>query len=407
MEPLDVIADDLTGACDVAAALLPWPGGIAVYPDGVVLALDDLPAALAVRNTQSRTLPPAAAAGRVRAALGALGAGAGILLKKIDTGLRGPLGAEIDAALDATGAPRAFVLPAIPEVGRTTVDGEQRIDGVPVHRTAFADDPQNPVRDAHVVGVIQATARRVAASIGLDAVRRPGGVRAALAACTAPIVVFDAETDGDLTAAACALLAEPGRPLLLVGSIGLARALRAAFPLGDAASEPSDAVPRSARGVLVVLGSAHPVAREQRAHAQRTAELGAVLEVTSDGAETTGRQAARLVRTGHAVALAAPDLVTPGHAGRVAGALSRAVAAALAEVRPAGLVLVGGETAFEVLAGLGHPPLVIESRPAPLAVHGRIAAGPHRGLAVVTKGGSSGEPELLAALVRRLTGGGA
>jgi uncharacterized protein YgbK (DUF1537 family) len=34
MEALHVIADDLTGACDVGAALLPWPTPVVVWPDG-------------------------------------------------------------------------------------------------------------------------------------------------------------------------------------------------------------------------------------------------------------------------------------------------------------------------------------------------------------------------------------
>src|SRR5262249_24010716 len=150
--------------------------------------------------------------------------------KKIDTGLRGPLGAEIDAALDAPGAPRAFVLPAIPEVGRTTVGGEQLVDGVPVHHTAFAHDPHNPVRYARVATVIEATRRRSAAGIDLEEWRRPEGIAAALDGCRAPVVVIDAETDDDLSRCVGALLAWP-RPLLLVGSIGVARALRRALPL--------------------------------------------------------------------------------------------------------------------------------------------------------------------------------
>ena len=113
----------------------------------------------------------------MRAALAPLGpAFRGIVLKKIDTGLRGSLGAEIDGAMEALGAAEAFVLPAIPEVGRTTVGGVQLIDGVPVHRTAFRDDPENPVRDACVARVIEATSRRRAADVALEAVRRPGAI---------------------------------------------------------------------------------------------------------------------------------------------------------------------------------------------------------------------------------------
>jgi uncharacterized protein YgbK (DUF1537 family) len=282
------------------------------------------------------------------------------------------------------------------------VGGEQRIDGVPVHRTAFATDPQNPVRDAHVPRVIEATSRHRAESVPLAAVRRPGGVLSALAACREPIVVFDAETEADLTSATRTLVEAAPRPLVLVGSIGLARAQRAVLPVAELGGTTAGAAAATAAGVLVVLGSVHPVARAQSAHAQAAGVLAAVLEVSCDAPEAAGRHAARLARDGVAVALAAPDTVTPGEEARVSAALRRAVACAFDDARPAGLVLVGGETAFEVLGGLGHPPLVIERRPAPLAVCGRIAAGPHRALAVVTKGGSSGEPELLASLVRDL-----
>src|SRR5690606_22282821 len=131
--------------------------------------------AVGVRNTQSRTLAPDAAAARVRAALADVGPRcARSLLKKIDTGLRGHPGAELDAASDAVGAAEAFVLPAIPEVGRTAERGGQLIDGVPVHETAFGRDPQNPVTDADVAAVIATTSRRRAAAVHLDAVRSDG-----------------------------------------------------------------------------------------------------------------------------------------------------------------------------------------------------------------------------------------
>jgi uncharacterized protein YgbK (DUF1537 family) len=107
------------------------------------------------------------------------------------------------------------------------------------------------------------------------------------------------------------------------------------------------------------------------------------------------------------VALAAPDRVTAGSETAIAAALRTAVASALAAVRPAGVVLVGGETAFHVLDGLGHPPLTIESRPAPLVVRGRLGAGRYRGLPVITKGGSTGESSLLADLVQSLAVGDA
>jgi uncharacterized protein YgbK (DUF1537 family) len=200
------------------------------------------------------------------------------------------------------------------------------------------------------------------------------------------------------------LVGEP-RPLVLVGSTGLARAFRSTL---SAVSDDGGGGGAAAtgRGVLVIQGSAHPVARAQREHARGAGALAAVIPVSPDAAQRAGHEAARVVAAGGAVALAAPDVLAAGSEVAIGAALQAAVRVALAASRPAGLVLVGGETAFHVLAALDHPPLAIAARPAPLVVQGYVASGPHRGLAVVTKGGSSGEPGLLAELVRRLGGAG-
>ena len=79
MNALRIIADDLTGACDIGAEMLPWPAGVVVQP----AAGGSSPAgALGVRNTQSRTLSPAEAASRVSGVLDDLRIGwSGIVLK--------------------------------------------------------------------------------------------------------------------------------------------------------------------------------------------------------------------------------------------------------------------------------------------------------------------------------------
>src|SRR5204863_141213 len=295
MDALRVLADDLTGACDVGAELLPGPGGVVVQP-----AFETRGPAprgtICVRNTQSRTLGPADAARRVAAALADVGPGwAGLVLKKIDTGLRGPLGAEIDATMDALGVEEAFVLPAIPEVGRTTLAGRQMIGGVPVNETAFACDPHHPIHDASVLAALAATGRRQAAVIDIAAVR--GDLTAAIErarAAGAGVLACDAETDADLERAVRTLLLR-GRPLLLVGSTGLARALRRVLGTEQAgrALRPAGPAPLPGEGILVVAGSAHPATRRQL---ERAAGRGLVrpIEVPSlAGADWAGAQAAR------------------------------------------------------------------------------------------------------------------
>jgi uncharacterized protein YgbK (DUF1537 family) len=262
------------------------------------------------------------------------------------------------------------------------------------------------VRDARVAAVIETTARRPATSIGLDIVREPDGLRAMLASSSASIVVLDAETDADLAGAIGVLLAEPA-PLVLVGSIGLARALRGAVRFDNSGGAVAPSRAASGAGTLAVLGSVHPVARMQRDHALRVGALAEVIEVSPGCEGPAARQAATLIAAGRSVALGAPDRVVAGAETAMADALRVGVAAVLAASQPAGLVLVGGETAFRVLAGFDHPPLIVESRPAPLAVHCRIASGPQTGLPIITKGGSSGAPDLLAVLLAHVGGTGA
>lgn len=408
MNALRVIADDLTGACDVGAELLPWPNGIAVQthpgpkaPAGVP------PNAVCVRNTQSRTLAPDDAARRVASVLGDLPGGwSGIVLKKIDTGLRGQLGAEIDAAMTALGIDEAFVLPAIPEVGRTTEGGRQMIAGVPVDQTAFARDPHNPIRDASVPAAVEATGRRRAAVVGADAGRTPAAFADAVErarAAGSQVLVCDAQTDADLERAVRGLLLR-GRPLLLVGSTGLARALRRVLggeqggrgrPLATGGSAPEG-------GVLAVVGSAHPASRAQVERAVERGQVAAVAVDGPDGAEAAGIAAGRMLRTGRAAVLVGPAIPAPERRDVIAAGLRTAALTALTRFHPSGLALVGGETAYEVLDGLGHPPLGLVMRLCPLVVRARLLAGPYAGLAVVTKGGSAGAPDLLGQIVQQL-----
>ena len=402
---LRLLADDLTGACDVAAALLPWPGGVVVVSAGWVdsgRAADATP----VRNTQSRTLPVAAAAASVRAALVDVPPGwHGILFKKIDTGLRGNLGAELDAAMDAIGVDEAIIAPAIPEVGRTTEAGMQLIGGVPVHETAFAHDPQNPVRESRVTAVVEATSQHRAGLVPLDVVRRVGGVVEQIEkerSRGARLIVCDAQTDEDLAAVVRGVLGRP-RPLLLAGSIGLAGALRRVLAVERGRWVVPAALDVGGRGTLVVVGSAHPTAYTQVEHAVAGGDLSHALEVAPDGAAAAGAEAARAVGAGRSVALLPPARTTTGlDSGVVLTAMRQAALAALDRVRPAGIVLVGGETAFHVLEGLGHPGLQVEARPYPLVVRSRLLGGGFDGLPLVTKGGSSGGVALLQQVLREM-----
>jgi uncharacterized protein YgbK (DUF1537 family) len=193
-----IVADDLTGAADSAApfAARGLSTVVALSPDAVteadVVAID----------TDSRAAP---APERVAEAFRALRAD--MLVKKVDSTLRGHVAVEIDAALEATGA-AAVVAPAFPAMRRVIRGGRLVVDG-----RDMAD---------------------------------------AAALCGRP--VRDAETDEDL---ATIVREGLGGRVLWVGSAGLTHALAAVF-----AAAPAPAFPTGSP-VLVVAGSPSPVTRDQ------------------------------------------------------------------------------------------------------------------------------------------------
>ncbi len=405
MTPFAAIADDLTGACDVAAELAAAGRRVRVVvePGAAVGAADG---AVEIVNTQSRALAPSAAAGRVRAALGARPA---LVLKKIDTALRGHLGAELDAALDHLGA-TGFVLAAIPEAGRVTRDGCQWFGGRLLAETEFADDPEGPGALSAISEVVRRESERRVVVIGRDVVRR--GALASLVAERrsegVDLFVLDAETDADVHAAVAAIVALPG-PLCLAGSIALAAALAAQLP--EPGSVPGAASTRVSLPAVIVNGSLHSRARAQ-VEAVTAAGLAVPLVVSeSDRANAYARVAStahEALLHGTSVVLApAPAQATPADASlRATEAMLADATAALAARSPLGtLVLIGGETSHAVLMRLGAGALAIHGRVGPLIACGTVLHGIARGATLITKGGSGGEPgvvaELLAASVRR------
>ncbi len=142
--PKIVLADDLTGAAEIAAVAS--QAGRRV----VLLArppADPVDTDVLVFNTDTRLLPPVLAARRVRAWLVRLARArprhGGVFLK-VDSVLRGPVLAQIAAAARALDLPRTLLVPANPSLGRVIRNGRYFVHGRFLHETAFANDPHHP-----------------------------------------------------------------------------------------------------------------------------------------------------------------------------------------------------------------------------------------------------------------------
>jgi D-threonate/D-erythronate kinase len=314
-----------------------------------------------------------------------------IVFKKLDSTLRGPIAAELAAALGASGRDRAVVAPAFPATGRTTVEGVQLVRGVPVHETEAKDDPRTPVHEGHVPTLLAAAFPSVV-SLSTEDLAHPATVRRALE--EARCVVADAARDEHLEALVRAV-PDPSE-VLWAGSAGLAVALGRVYPGPHTGTTPSARTSR----VLVVVGSLSEVARGQLRSLKE--HECATVPVSGAGGEALGK-AREALSGGSCVALhSAEDRFSSG-AGDVVEMLAGVVGALSEENLFDALVLTGGDTAVGVARRLGAVGVRLEGEVEPgIPVGSLIGPKPYR---VVTKAGGFGEPGTLVKAVETLLEG--
>lgn len=229
---IGVIADDLTGATDIAG-FLANNGLRTVQINGV--PTEPLPDAEAiVVGLKSRSIEPADAVALSLHTLAALqAAGAERILFKycstFDSTPKGNIGPVTDALLDALGQDLTIIVPALPVNGRTVYKGYLFVGDVLLNESGMRNHPVNPMTDASLVRTMAAQSKGEAGVVGIDVVRRgPEAITARLDELRAGGVryaVIDTIEDADLTT-----IGEATKDLTLTtgGSglgAGLARAL--------------------------------------------------------------------------------------------------------------------------------------------------------------------------------------
>ncbi len=154
-----VIADDLTGAAEVAGAAHLLGLTAEVHIDKLLPSDCDV----LIVDANSRSCAAASAADIVREiTCQALQAEPELLFKKVDSVLRGPVAAELKAMRLALGASRTFLVNANPRKGRTVIGGCLAIDGQPLELTTFASDPEHPRTTSRIVDLLCVSASQIA-----------------------------------------------------------------------------------------------------------------------------------------------------------------------------------------------------------------------------------------------------
>lgn len=258
MVKLIVIADDFTGALDTAVQFASDGANTKVVVDSnyqLSQINDDVE--VLVINAESRHLPADEAYMVVfRIVEQALHLGIPYIFKKTDSALRGNIGSELTAVVDAAKGSALHFIPAFPKMRRATKDGVHYIDGVPVHESVFGKDPFEPVRNSVVSEIIEEQSS--------VKVRNIYGLDEAATHETSGVLIYDAETDRRLAEIVEALYVED-QPLLIAGCAGLASVLSKKLRFRKEKSRN----PILCSSLLVVCGSVNPITIAQLDYAEK------------------------------------------------------------------------------------------------------------------------------------------
>ena len=174
------------------------------------------------------------------------------LYKKTDSALRGNIGSELKAVLDAAGKHTLHFLPAFPRMNRVTRNGIHYIDGSPVHESVFGKDPFEPVTCSYIPDMMRGEVP-VTVVESMDGWERQNGV-----------MVYDASTDEELMSIG-SFLKEKGELGLTAGCAGFAAVLPQLLGLSGKRRERISLDKK----FLVACGSVNPITVRQLDYAER------------------------------------------------------------------------------------------------------------------------------------------
>lgn len=257
MLKLAVIADDFTGALDTGIkfaksgartqVMLRWDFSFSEIDDECTVLVVD---------TETRHLKPEEAYQVIYTLVKRCSAyGVETFYKKTDSALRGCVGSELAAIADATGRDVQFV-PALPKENRTTRNGVQYIDGIPVARSIFGRDPFEPVRHSRIEEILREETDKRVIHVGRG--ERYCGME------DSNIVVYDASTDEDIRRIADDLV-KNNKINVLAGCAGFASCIQGVWDFRAQKVKQ----PKRTRSLLVACGSINEITKKQLSYAQR------------------------------------------------------------------------------------------------------------------------------------------
>ncbi|MCY8516768.1 four-carbon acid sugar kinase family protein [Bacillus atrophaeus] len=419
-----IIADDLTGASDCGGQLVHYgiPVSVKIDPNFTENSVNGA----IVLNTDSRSLPAAKAKMIVKTISEHVSRhDFDVIYKKIDSTMRGNIGAELNAMYDVFKPDFVMIAPGYPENGRQVINGIHYVNGTKLHETEAARDPKTPVAESDIHKLIEKQTGRKSGHLTYEDIQKGSGyVHKKLAGFRQngiSYVTADSVHRSDMEAIV-RMLADMPFSVIWAGSAGLMNALPKAFNLE--AKNARQSVPSIKEPIMFVAGSISRAGRKQL-HTLLASGLAEKIEMRSDRViaggvmkrnEFTRLKAAAVeaLRASKNIALFSSDnpdetresgrrlgLTPLQTSDRVSHALGELAGELIQHLAVKRLFLTGGDTAYQVL----HQLNVAEFR-----LLDEVEPGIPLGIAnpdvfIVTKAGNFGSESAMVKAAIKLQGG--
>ncbi len=217
MADMILIADDMTGMLDTAVQFAKAGILTTAYPGKTDMEeLKHCQASVIAVTTESRNASKEEAYQRVRDITEkAKAAGIKTVFKKTDSVLRGHLGTDFEAILDTMHARQLLFFPAYPAMERTTRNGIQYVNRVPVSESGFNTDQTEAIGSSFIPELLAEETSIPVTVIRSDETWNAGGENK-------QIYVFDAEDEMTLRKRAEEAITQ-GCAQIVAGCAGLAK----------------------------------------------------------------------------------------------------------------------------------------------------------------------------------------
>jgi len=416
-----IIADDLTGANDTGAIMA--QDGFKV---GTILKTSDMDKfndfdVLAI-STNSRGIPEADAYKRVKSAANLFEDKDKLFFsKRIDSTLRGNVGAEIDSIIETLGDDtKAIVVASFPRSGRVSVGDHLLVHGVPLEKTEVAKDPTAPVRSSKVTEIVEiqskysvgyiplSTVLKGADAVKEDVLEKAKGNR---------IIVIDAQTVEDIDDIARGCIASELKFAAIDPGTFTAAVARIRFMKEDA---------KASGKILCGIGSASDLTRKQVNFLQskcnpliaktntidfldEKSKEKEINRIVDEVVEKEGNHSVIVVTT----TTDANDVLDFTEIQKkynlnkkqCANIITDAIATIIYRIteklgdKIGGIYTSGGDVSEDFCAKIGAAGFDVKDEVIPLAIYNRIIGGIFDGMPMVTKGGLVGDKETLVTCV--------